>query len=375
MTAVTLATARTPGAVAILQLHGGDVMDVLRRLTGREHWPQRRAVLCDFAGIDAGLAVVLSGHQAQLMPHGGPRVVQKLIEHLTAELGCAYDPEPDTQAMYPEARSPIEADMLDAIARAASPAAIDLLAAQPQRWAGLLQQPRGGLDEASRSETLSRSQTLDRLINPPTVVVVGPANVGKSTLTNALMGRSVSIVADLPGTTRDWIGGLVELGSGYGVQGSGSANQDPGPGTPYPTPAVAVHWLDTPGLRDAGDAIEQRSIALARQQVGRADVLIAMRDLDHPWPAVEALPREPDLWVVNKADHAAPPGEADGLSQDAPLHLSAEHGNNLDALQHAVARALALDDLSADEPWAFSPALRAWCAGQADLPADYLAGE
>lgn len=373
MTRVTRCTAAAPGAVAIVQLHGPGVADVLQSLTGKADWPMRRAVRCGFAGIDAGLALLVNDHAAQLMPHGGPRVVQKLIGHLTGDLGCAYDPEPDTRALYPEADTPIEADMLDAIARAASPAAIDLLAAQPNTWRGLLQQA-GEPSRSQQEQIARRSRILDRLITPPTVVVVGPANVGKSTLTNALMGQAVSIVADLPGTTRDWVGGLVELGSGYGVQGSGDSNVDPVPRTPYPSNAIAVHWLDTPGLRDSGDAVEQRAIALARQQVERADVLIAMRDPGHPWPAAAALPREPDLWVVNKADDAEPPGEGEGTNKDAPLRISAEQGNNLDALQRAVVSALGLAALSLPEPWAFSPALRAWCAGGDALGDTYFVG-
>jgi len=374
VTRVTRCTANTPGAVAILQLHGEGVTDVLKKITGRDHWPARRALRCDFAGIDEGLAVLLNGEAAQLMPHGGPRVVQKLIEHLTAELGCVYDPAPDTSALYPEADSLIEADMLDAIARAASPAAIDLLAAQPAIWRGLLQQTGGTRDDAQRQAILNRSRILDRLVIPPTVVVVGPANVGKSTLTNALMGQAVSIVADLPGTTRDWVGGLVELGSGDGVQGSGDSNVDPVPRTPYPGNAIAVNWLDTPGLRDSGDTVEQRAIALARQQVERADVLIAMRDPAHDWPGSAALVREPHLWVVNKADDAGPPGDGEGTNKNMPLRISAEHGNNLDALQSAVVRALALDDLSTNHTWAFSKALAQWCVDEAEVPRDYIVG-
>jgi len=354
VTRLTLATANTPGAVAILQLHGDGVIQVLTKLTGRNDWPDRRAVLCDFAGIDEGLAVPMNRQAAQLMPHGGPRVVQRLIEHLTKNLGCTYDPAPDNCVMYPEAASPIEADMLDAIARAASPAAIDLLAQQPNQWAGLLRtgvlqagllQQAGELNNATRQTILARSRILDRLIVPPTVVVVGPANVGKSTLTNALMGRALSIVADLPGTTRDWVGGLVELTS-RGLTAE----------------AIAVHWLDTPGLRDSDDAIEQRAIALAREQVERADVLIAMRDPQHDWPDASALPRTPDLWVVNKIDDAVGDALADaGRSAESPLSISAANAIGLNALQHRVIQSLGLDRLSTDEPWAFSATLKSWC--------------
>ncbi|MFK7789001.1 MAG: GTPase [Phycisphaeraceae bacterium] len=354
MTRVTLTTANTPGAVAILQLHGECVADALQQLTGRSHWPDRRAMLVNLADIDEGLAIMLSGQVAQLMPHGGPRVVQRLLQHLTRQLGCTYDPAPDVRSLYPEATSAIEADMLNAIAHATSPAAIDLLAQQPAHWRSLLQQA-GEPSKAQRQHIAQRSQTLNQLLTPPTVVVAGPANVGKSTLTNALMGKSVSIVADLPGTTRDWVGGLVELSQ------INDASQ-----------AVAVHWLDTPGLRDSDDAIEQRAIQLARQQLEHADVLIAMRDPDQPWPVASSLPRIPDLFVINKVDDAPKPDIAAGRSSDHPLAISAANSHNLGLLQSIIIEQLGLSQLT-NEPWAFSESLQAWCAsGDPDELRDYV---
>lgn len=363
MTRVTLTTANTPGAVAIVQMHGDQVGGVLQQLTGREHWTNQHAYLVSFADIDEGLAIMLDdglhpspmgggGQTAQLMPHGGPRVVQRLLEHLTEHLGCIYEPELDPQSIYPEAASPIEADMLDAVAKAVSPAAIDLLSQQPALWRGLLQQA-GELDDAKRQAILTRSQTLGRLLAPPTVVVAGPANVGKSTLTNALMGKAMSIVADLPGTTRDWVGGLVELSA------TNDAQQ-----------AIAVHWLDTPGLRDSEDTIEQRAIELAKQQIEQADVLLAMRDSGRPWPDASTLPREPDLYVINKVDDAQTPDSDAGKSPEHPLAISASQSLNLEYLQSIIIKRLGLSGL-ANEPWAFSPVLVSWC--EDDTAPDELA--
>lgn len=354
MTRVTLATANTPGAVAILQLHGQGVTQTLEQLTGRSDWRLRIAMLCNFAGIDEGLAVLLSQDNAQLMPHGGPRVVQKLIGQLTTDLGCSYDAQPDTRVMFPEASSPIQADMLDAIARAASPAAIELLANQPALWAGLFKQ--ACLTPEQRQSIADRSRILDRLIMPPTVLVVGPPNVGKSTLTNALLGQTISIVADLPGTTRDWVGAMVEL------SGDGSTRD-----------AVAVNWLDTPGLRQSDDTIEQRAIHLASKQFEQADVLIAMRDPDQVWPDASTLSRDPDLWVLNKVDvQDASAGEGEGDTPDRPLQISARQGRGLDALQACVIDSLGLTTLDQAEPWAFSPTLRHWCESEHLLSEGYV---
>jgi tRNA modification GTPase len=327
-THVTLATAHRPGAVAILQLHGPGAADLLGRLTGRRGWDVGRLRLCDFAGIDSGLAVVLGGGCCQVMPHGGPRVVRKLLDWLMAH-GAVYDARPDPRVLYPEASSPIEAEVLAAIARAASPAAIDLLAAQPEVWRAYVRE--------GRREGLLESDPRDHLLVPPRVVVVGRANVGKSTLLNALTGREVAIAHDLPGTTRDYVGSLVDLDG------------------------ITVQWFDTPGLRAGSDPIEQRSIALARRVIAEASVLIAMRDMAGDWVDARSLPREPDLWVVNKVD--APADVPVSNSPATPLPISAVHGHKLDALRRAIVRALGLDDLSPVPPWAFAPTLKRLAAG------------
>jgi tRNA modification GTPase len=151
------------------------------------------------------------------------------------------------------------------------------------------------------------------------------------------MGKQVSLVADLPGTTRDWVAGLVELA---------------GPGGDL-ADSVAVRWLDTPGLRDSRDPIEQRAIAMARRVVADADVLLAMRDGRSDWPQ---LPRVADLWLVNKVDDG--PAGGNGRSSDDPLAISAATGFALDQLPQRIRRALGLDDTAQPTLWAFTDILR-----------------
>jgi tRNA modification GTPase len=329
--------------------------------------------LADLAGIDSGMAVLLRAGPAalaQLMPHGGPRVVQKIVDRLL-ELGAALSGDLPARDIYPEAQTDLEADMLAVLSRAASPAAVGLLLVQPALWRQWLsfspaQRENGGdgtADEAGGSFTPSsgapnaaaifaRSRVLDRLIAPPTVVLVGRPNVGKSTLTNRMLGRAASVVAELPGTTRDWVAGLAELSPG-GMVAPDAA----------PLHAVAVRWLDTPGLRISDDPIEQRAIELAQRIVGAAEVVVALRDPSLNWPEAAQLPRRPDLWVVNKCDTmaAAPPALPDkaayGLNAEAPLSISAAAGTRLEELQSRILGKLGLDDLH-PEPWAFSAALR-----------------
>jgi tRNA U34 5-carboxymethylaminomethyl modifying GTPase MnmE/TrmE len=310
---VLRATAQQPGAIAILQLFG-EVEPVLESLTGIGQWPTGRARLARFDDLDEGIAVRLADDVAQLMPHGGPRVVQRMLEWL-AQHGVAPDAgaaEPDE--IYPEAQDRYEALALAATARAASPTAIDLLLDQPRRWRQA---------NTLTHEDRQRSARLDRLIQPPVVALAGPANVGKSTLSNTLLGRCMSIAAEGPGTTRDYTAGRIELGG------------------------LVVDWHDTPGLRGTTDAIESKAVELAGRLLQRADFLIAMTDAEHDWPV---LPRTADLRVAGKSDV--------GGRDDADLSVSATTGTGIPELVATVRdRLVPPADLEHPGPWLFDSRL------------------
>jgi len=92
-----------------------------------------------------------------------------------------------------------------------------------------------------------------------TVALVGPVNVGKSSLLNALVGRERALVAAAPGTTRDWLEVVDDWGG------------------------VAVTLIDTAGLRVTDDPVEQRGIALGETRVASADVVVVVNDGEAPW--------------------------------------------------------------------------------------------
>lgn len=107
------------------------------------------------------------------------------------------------------------------------------------------------------------------------VAIVGPPNVGKSTLLNALAGREAAITSDVAGTTRDVIELRMDLGG------------------------LPVTFLDTAGLRDARDEVEAIGIDRARRRAADADLRIILVDGEAP-PLIQAAPG--DLVLRGKAD-------------------------------------------------------------------------
>ena len=305
---VAALTPPAPGAVSILQLHG-DIDPVLQSITGRSQWTVGEIRLCDLAGIDRGLVSIPAADTAQVMPHGGIRIRQRLLEAITRS-GASLDTSMTPAELFPEARDLIEASAMQVMTQAASPLAIDLLLQQSERWADCVKWTEQ--DE-------SRSKRLNRLIEPPNVVICGPANIGKSSLLNTLAGRDVAIAVDQPGTTRDYVSGLVELGG------------------------LTVRWHDTPGQRDTGDQIERDAIERSDRLITEADMLISTRDMGSKWHTLE---RQPDLLLSLRCDL--------GLCQDADVCVSSVTGEGLIELVECVREHLVpIADLGSTRPWRF----------------------
>ncbi len=155
------------------------------------------------------------------------------------------------------------------------------------------------------------------------VVIVGPPNVGKSSLLNALAGNARAIVTDIAGTTRDLLREAVRVDG------------------------IELTLVDTAGLREAGDAIEREGMRRARAELLRADLVLAVvdaRDADagRAKLATELAEAPRVLWLYNKADLLAPDALPDARADD--LWLSARNGLHLDALRLRLRAAAGLGD-------------------------------
>lgn len=327
-------TANAPGAVAVLHLTGAAAQldAVLSALTTRAAPLPGQVVWCTFAGLDDGLLVRLSPTEAWLTPHAGPR----LRTQLTAAL-CASGAQPAANtsptAAFPEARDALQAAALHALATAASPRAVDLLLAQPERWRAAMASGQARTLAAAGAAT----SPLAHLLHSPRVVLVGPANAGKSTLLNALAGRAVAVAHDQPGTTRDVVAARLELDG------------------------LTVDWFDTPGVRADPHAAETTATALAAPLLERAHLIVQLTAPGLGWhaPAAAHAPASthtpaPLLRILNKADHPAAATCAERAN--ASLCISALHRDGLHALAQLVRQTLVPDAaLDSTFPWLFSP--------------------
>ncbi|MGC2786509.1 MAG: tRNA uridine-5-carboxymethylaminomethyl(34) synthesis GTPase MnmE [Roseiarcus sp.] len=176
---------------------------------------------------------------------------------------------------------------------------------------------RAALERIDRA--LSTADSAQRLREGFTVVIAGPPNVGKSTLMNALAGRDVAITSPIAGTTRDLIEVFLDL-RGY--------------------PVILV---DTAGIRESRDPIEQEGVARARRRAENADLALWLDDGGgSPAPSLQS----PTLAVRTKIDLNDPHSSSAGM---AKLAISAKTGAGIDRLLDVIAE-LAEERMSSREP-------------------------
>jgi len=161
------------------------------------------------------------------------------------------------------------------------------------------------------------------------VVIAGRPNAGKSSLLNALAGREAAIVTEIAGTTRDVLREHIHIDG------------------------MPLHIIDTAGLREATDKVEQIGIERAWQEIEQADRVLFMVDgtttnATSPaeiWPDfMSRLPKDLGLTVIrNKADLT---GETTGASQDGDypvFHISAKTNSGIEELRDHLKACMGFD--------------------------------
>jgi tRNA modification GTPase len=361
-TADTIVANATPpgrGGIGIVRMSGTAVRGIARAMLGALPTP-RLATLGTFrdaegAAIDSGIALFFpqphsyTGEDVlELHGHGGP-VVMDLLVARAIELGArqARPGEFSERAFLNDkldlTQAEAIADLIAAGSAEAARAAMRSLAGNFSREVHALadkvtelrayveaaidfpdedaeflagEEVRGRLtDISTRFATIAETVRQGRALRDGLhVVIAGKPNAGKSSLLNALAGHDAAIVTEIPGTTRDVLRERID------VEG------------------LPIHVVDTAGLRDSADVIEQEGLRRARMEISRADIVLYVVDATHGFFAGEqgTLPTETATLVVwNKVDlaDALPPP---ALAGHSVLPLSALRGDGMPALREQL---------------------------------------
>lgn len=363
------ATAPGRGGVGIIRISGPKVLDIMQDLLHFEPKP-RFAHFSPFYDaqaqiLDEGIALFFSKPNSftgedvlELQGHGGPVVLDMLLKRIFA-LGVrqANPGEFSERAFLNDkldlAQAEAIADLIESTSEQAARSALRSLQ-------GIFSQQVNALVEAlielriyveaaidfpeEEIDFLSDGHvtgSLNRLITQlsevikaagqgtilrdgMTVVIAGRPNAGKSSLMNVLAGRETAIVTDIAGTTRDVLKEHIHIDG------------------------MPLHIIDTAGLRETDDVVEQIGVERAFKAIEEADRVLLMVDstttnetkVETIWPEfAERFPDSHKVTIIrNKIDLT---GEAAGLTEAedaAVIRLCANDEQGVDSLkQHLKA--------------------------------------
>ena len=368
---VAIATAPGRGGIGIVRVSGASIKPVIDAILGARavELAPRFALYAKFLAhdgteIDRGIALYFPAPHSytgesvlELQGHGGPVVLRMLLARCM-QAGRAIglriaEPGEFTQRAFLNdrldlAQAEAVADLIDATTEVAARAAVRSLVGDfSQRAHALtaalielrmlveatLDFPEEELDFLQQSDAggrLARIRTdLDEVLNRASqgallrdglnVVLVGSPNVGKSSLMNMLAGAEIAIVTAIPGTTRDRIAQSIDIDG------------------------IPLNVIDTAGLREATDEVEQLGITRTLAEVERADVVVHLVDATSSTNDASVLDRVtrhagrhvPLLTVVNKIDLVLAEPHVEGER----VYLSAKTGAGIDLLRDALKRA------------------------------------
>jgi tRNA modification GTPase len=345
------------------------VAEIAGAIVGRQLAPRRATFVSfldqDAQAMDTGIALYFAGPASftgedvlELQGHGGPVVMDMLLGRVI-DLGArlAEPGEFSRRAFLNDkldlAQAEAVADLIDSQTRAAARSAVrslngvfsERVHALTDAVTGLRVYVEAAIDFPeeeidfladehvhrqldgiidSLGDLKHRAHTGQLLRDGLSLVIAGRPNAGKSSLLNALTGQERAIVTAIPGTTRDLLREQIEIDG------------------------LPIHLVDTAGLRDAGDAVEQEGVRRAREQLAQADhalwVFDGMEDPDDIGFAASDLP--PGIGVTRVRNKVDLSGNAPRLDRDGDLveiALSAKTGTGVDLLRDHLKQLVAYE--------------------------------
>lgn len=363
-TITAIATATGRGGVGIVRVSGPKAREIATTLLGTTLKP-RYAHFCDFKTaqgqlLDQGIALFFEGPHSftgedvlELQGHGGPVVLDLLLKEIT-RLGVrlARPGEFSERAFLNDkldlAQAEAIADLIDATSEQAAKNALQSLQGAfsarihelvealinlriyveaaidfPEEEIDFLSDGKVSTDlhhiEKRLEAVFKEAQQGVLVRDGMRVVIAGRPNAGKSSLLNALSGRESAIVTSIEGTTRDVLREHIHIDG------------------------MPLHIIDTAGLRESPDEVEQIGIQRAWDEINQADRILLLIDSRESsqtnpktlWPEFIQQINNPELITIvrNKIDLSE---EAAGITHTeygTVLRISAQQNLGIDALK------------------------------------------
>jgi len=375
----TIAAIATPpgkGGVGIVRVSGPKALEIGHRLLNKTDLKPRYAHYGSFfetgenglRSLDQGIALYFPSPNSftgedvlELQGHGGPIILDCLLrEVIKAGARMARPGEFSERAFLNNkidlAQAEAIADLIDSASEQAARQAVRSLEGEFSKEINQLVEaitqlriyveaaidfPEEEIDFISDGRVASElsriKQNLQRVFASAkqgsilregmTVVIAGRPNAGKSSLLNALAGRESAIVTNIAGTTRD------VLRENILIDG------------------MPLHIIDTAGLRDSDDIVEQEGIKRAWTEIANADRILLVIDSQSPEDEKQAIPSELQPFIAqqklsiiyNKCDLSGHQVAIDN-SDISRIYLSAKHADGIDLLREHLKSCVGYND-------------------------------
>ena len=359
-TIIAPATAPGRGGISIIRMSGIDSKRIAEKMCGRlpEPWRLKKSQIQSSKGevLDSGMVVFFESPHSytgedvvEFHCHGNPVVINLIIEEAVGLGAVIAEPGEFTKTAFLNnkidlAQAESVADLISAQSKSAVIAAnsslsgdfsqeINLLTdevikarvlveasidfPEDELEEGLLTEIKGHLQKQSDDieSILQNVKEGIKLRDGYSVAIVGPPNAGKSSLLNALAQENVAITSKIPGTTRDLVKALVEVGG------------------------VLIEFIDTAGVRpDPENTIEEEGINRSREVISKSNLSLFVQDV--------TAQKDFDLnlgdyiSVMNKSDLLAKPTQ----NKEDLFYLSCVTGQGIKELLGAVQLKLGIDE-------------------------------
>ncbi|EOQ96515.1 tRNA modification GTPase TrmE [Leptospira wolbachii serovar Codice str. CDC] len=336
-TIAALSTASGPGAIGILRVSGSAVLPIALSVLQKNGSPlteefiqnqRRTAIFCDFVDTEHPLDQIVffyfpspnsyTGEDlAEFHLHGNPILLKRGLQILFEKGARPAQKGEFTKRAYLngkinlsgaeaigrliEARSRYELELAQKnvfgeITKLSSKIRSDLISLKAECEAEIdfstedltfesLEERKNRMISLKNlcSKLIQDSERAETLILQSTVVLFGEPNTGKSSLMNLLIGKDRSIISDIPGTTRDYIAEELSLDG------------------------IPIRLVDTAGIRETSDNIEQMGIERSKREADSANVKLLLIDTSQPFDKSSFLTKHKErlhgsILVANKID-------------------------------------------------------------------------